>query len=164
MKLDHSSWCTFAISLDRSHLQFHTRSLIRSGNNSSCCRSTERLQCKTGSIVRKFKLDRSSWSTFACSLVRSHLQFHTRSLIRSGNNSSCCRSDTIFFFHWATWMQCRFNCPENQIVSWRFDPIPPVVDLVVALVAAINHSAHSDLSVGPAQTSWNSKIQPLIPS
>ena len=50
-------------------------------------------------------------------------------------------------------MQGRFNCPENQIVSWRFDPIPPLIDLVVVLVAAINHSALSDFNDRPAQMS-----------
>jgi len=57
-------------------------------------------------------------------------------------------------------MQDRFNCPENQIVSLRFDPIPPVIDLVVAAVLSstgniprLDASTLSDLSVGTAQTS-----------
>ena len=80
----------------------------------------------------QMKSDRSSWCTFASSLVRSHLQFHTRSLIRSGNNNSYCHSDAIFFFHWATWMQDRFNCLEIQMFSLCFDPLPPLIDPVAA--------------------------------
>jgi len=53
-------------------------------------------------------------------------------------------------------MQDRFNCPENQIISWCFDPIPPLTDLVVVAVltsSGLDASTHSDFDVGPAQTS-----------